>query len=136
MGYYLSHLNNPREITEENIHPDENYAREIMQLFTIGLYELNPDGSKKTDSLGNWIPTYTQNDIKELAKVFTGLGVGGVVENPWVEDPYFGLNIYIANMATPMIMWEQWHQPGVKTIVNGYEIPAGQSGMQDIFQYE
>jgi uncharacterized protein (DUF1800 family) len=132
MGYYLSHLNNPREIVEENIHPDENYAREIMQLFTIGLYELNPDGSRKTDSLGNWIPTYTQNDIKELAKVFTGLGVGGVVENPWVENPYFGLNIYIADMTQSMIMWEQWHQPGSKTIIGGYEIPAGQSGMQDI----
>ena len=69
MGYYLSHLNNPREIPEENIHSDENYAREIMQLFTIGLYELNQDGSRKTDGQGEWIPTYDQADIKELAKV-------------------------------------------------------------------
>lgn len=132
MGYYLSHLNNPREIPEENIHPDENYAREIMQLFTIGLYELNPDGSRKTDSLGNWIPTYTQEDITGLAKVFTGLSVGGVVENPWVEEPYFGLNIYVADMTLPMIMWENWHQPGPKTILQGYEIPEGQSGLKDI----
>lgn len=132
MGYYLSHLNNPREIPTENIHPDENYAREIMQLFTIGLYELNQDGSRKVDSSGNWIPTYDQNDIKELAKVFTGLGVGGVIENEWVDDPYFGLDIYVADMTTPMIMYEEWHQPGPKTIVGDYEIPAGQSGMKDI----
>jgi uncharacterized protein (DUF1800 family) len=132
MGYYLSHLNNPREIPEENIHSDENYAREIMQLFTIGLYELNQDGSRKTDGQGNWIPTYDQADIKELAKVFTGLGVGGVMENEWVDDPYFGLDIYVADMTTPMIMYEEWHQPGTKTLVNGYVIPAGQTGLKDI----
>jgi uncharacterized protein (DUF1800 family) len=132
MGYYLSHLNNPREIPEENIHSDENYAREIMQLFTIGLYELNQDGSRKTDSLGNWIPTYGQKDIKELAKVFTGLGVGDVVENEWTDQPYFGLDIYIADMTVPMIMYEEWHQPGPKTMPDGYVIPEGQSGLQDI----
>lgn len=132
MGYYLSHLNNPREIPEENIHSDENYAREIMQLFTIGLYELNQDGSRKTDGQGEWIPTYDQADIKELAKVFTGLGVGGVMENEWVDEPYFGLDIYVADMATPMIMYEEWHQPGTKTLVNGYVIPAGQTGLKDI----
>ncbi len=132
MGYYLSHLNNPREIPEENIHSDENYAREIMQLFTIGLYELNQDGSRKTDGQGEWIPTYDQADIKELAKVFTGLGVGDVMENEWVDDPYFGLDIYVADMTTPMIMYEEWHQPGTKTLVNGYVIPAGQTGLKDI----
>jgi uncharacterized protein (DUF1800 family) len=132
MGFYLSHLNNPREIPEENIHPDENYAREIMQLFTVGLYELNQDGSRKTDSLGQWIPTYGQDDIRELAKVFTGLGVGGVVENEWVTDPFFGLDIYIADMTKPMIMYEDWHQQGNKTMLDDYVIPAGQKGLQDI----
>jgi uncharacterized protein (DUF1800 family) len=57
MGFYLSHLNNPREIPEENIHSDENYAREVMQLFTVGLFQLNQDGTRKTDGQGNWIPT-------------------------------------------------------------------------------
>ena len=47
--------------------------REIMQLFSIGLYELNNDGSRKTDSGGDWIPTYNNTDIKGLAKVMTGL---------------------------------------------------------------
>ncbi len=132
MGYYLSHLNNPREIEEENIHPDENYAREIMQLFSIGLYELNPDGSRKTDTLGNWIPTYNQTHIKELAKVFTGLGVGDVMENEFVDEPFFGLDIYLADMAVPMIMYEDWHQQGTKTMLNGYVIPDGQDGLTDI----
>ena len=132
MGYYLSHLNNPREIPEENIHSDENYAREIMQLFTVGLYELNQDGTRKTDNEGHWIPTYDQTDIKELAKVFTGLGVGGVVPNEWVTFPYFGLDIYVADMTTPMIMYEDWHQPGSKTMLNNYVIPSGQTGLKDI----
>lgn len=132
MGYYLSHLNNPREIPEENIHSDENYAREIMQLFTVGLYELNQDGTRKTDNEGHWIPTYDQTDIKELAKVFTGLGVGGVVPNEWVNFPYFGLDIYVADMTTPMIMYEDWHQPGSKTMLNNYVIPSGQTGLKDI----
>lgn len=132
MGFYLTHLNNPREIPEENIHPDQNFARELMQLFTIGLYELHPDGSRKTDSLGQWIPTYDQNDIAELAKVFTGLGVGDVVENDWVDEPYFGLDIWVADMTTPMIMYEEWHQPGTKTLLADYVIPAGQTGLQDI----
>ncbi|MEP6646870.1 MAG: DUF1800 domain-containing protein [Saprospiraceae bacterium] len=132
MGFYLSHLNNPREIPEDNIHSDENYAREVMQLFTIGLYELNQDGTRKTDGQGNWIPTYGQADIKELAKVFTGLGVGGVVENEYVDEPYFGLDIYVADMTKPMIMYEEWHQPGPKTMLDGYVIPSGQPGLKDI----
>jgi uncharacterized protein (DUF1800 family) len=56
-----------------NQQPDENYAREIMQLFTIGLHELNPDGTYKLDAAGNRIPTYTNKDIGELAKCMTGL---------------------------------------------------------------
>jgi uncharacterized protein (DUF1800 family) len=132
MGFYLSHLNNPREIPEENIHPDQNYAREIMQLFSIGLYELNLDGSRKTDTSGNWIPTYDQEDIKQMSNVFTGLGVSAVIPNEWVDDPYFGLDIYVADMTRPMKMWEQWHQYGPKTLCTGYVIPEGQGGMTDI----
>jgi uncharacterized protein (DUF1800 family) len=132
MGFYLSHLNNPREIPEENIHPDQNYAREIMQLFSVGLFELNQDGTRKTDTLGHWIPTYGQEDIQELAKVFTGLGVADVVENEWVTTPYFGLGIYVADMTKPMIMYEEWHQQGRKIMLDDYTIPSGQPGLKDI----
>ena len=132
MGFYLSHLNNPRTIPTENIHPDENYAREIMQLFTVGLYELNKDGTRKTGPDGKFIPTYDNDDIKELAKVFTGLGPGALVPNEWVSEPNFGYGIWITDMTKPMKMYTEWHEPGVKILLNEYTIPAGSTGDQDI----
>ena len=132
MGFYLSHLNNPRSIPEENIHPDENYAREVMQLFSIGLYELNPDGSRKLDANGDFIPTYGQDEITEFAKIFTGLGISEIVENDWVDSAYFDLSIYVADMTKPMKMYESWHEPGIKTLLNGMVVPDGQKGMEDI----
>lgn len=132
MGFYLSHLNNPRSIPEENIHPDENYAREVMQLFTIGLYELNQDGTRKLDGNGQPIPTYGQEEITEFAKVFTGLGISEVVENDWVDSAYFDLSIYVADMTKPMKMYQSWHEPGEKRLLNGTVVPDGQGGMEDI----
>ncbi len=70
MGQFLNVLGN--EGQNPNIHPDENYAREVMQLFTIGLYQLNPDGTNKLDPTGNLIPTYGNADVQGLASVFTG----------------------------------------------------------------
>jgi uncharacterized protein (DUF1800 family) len=70
MGQFLSILANDKG--DANRDPDENYAREVMQLFTIGLYKLNPDGTQKLDPTGNPIPTYSNNDVLGLAKVFTG----------------------------------------------------------------
>ena len=134
MGSYLSHYNNPKEIPSENLHPDENYAREIMQLFSIGLFELNNDGSRKKDAQGNDIPTYRNSDIGELAKVFTGLGAGGVMENPWVDNPFFGMDFYIADKLVPMQMFEPFHEPGEKILLGRETIPAGQDGMTDIRQ--
>ncbi len=70
MGQFLSMLQNDKG--NANTDPDENYAREIMQLFTIGLNQLNDDGTQKLDSTGKPIPTYSNNDVMGLAKVFTG----------------------------------------------------------------
>jgi uncharacterized protein (DUF1800 family) len=70
MGQFLSMLQNDKG--NANTDPDENYAREVMQLFTIGLYQLNDDGTQKLDATGNPIPTYSNNDVMGLAKVFTG----------------------------------------------------------------
>lgn len=130
MGFYLSHLNNPKEVPEENTHPDQNFAREIMQLFSIGLYQLNIDGTRKKDNLGKDIPTYTNSDIAELAKVFTGLGISASVDTTY--DLYFGRGIYGSDMTKPMKMYEEWHEPGPKRLPNGNIIPAGQAGMKDI----
>ena len=85
MGAYLSHQGNRKASQSEGTRPDENFAREVMQLFTIGLYELNLDGSPNRDgnlntypdSGSDLVPTYTQQDIEELAKVFTGWDLVG-----------------------------------------------------------
>jgi hypothetical protein len=72
MGVFLSSVMNQKASLSKNTRPDENLAREFMQLFTIGPYELELDGSIKIDSAGKSIPTYTQDDIVEMAKVLTG----------------------------------------------------------------
>ena len=71
MGYYLTYELNTKQSGDS--FPDENYAREVMQLFTIGLWQLNEDGTFKYDANGKLIPTYTNENIAEFAKVFTGL---------------------------------------------------------------
>ena len=72
MGVYLSHLRNQKADARTGRVPDENYAREVMQLFSIGLVELNGDGSVKTGTGGAALETYTPADISGLARVFTG----------------------------------------------------------------
>jgi len=144
MGEYLSHLNNPKADPANNVHPDENYAREIMQLFSIGLYELNLDGSRKLDQNGEFIPTYGQEDIREYAKVFTGLSVSDTVAcHPYLNNQqlcqpygtnslYFGKGIWTADMTKPMMMYEYEHEPGPKYLLKGMTIPGDQKGMVDI----
>lgn len=127
MGFYLSHVNNAKTDPAANTFPDENYAREVMQLFSIGLFQLNPDGSQQLDSQGRPIPTYDNQDIREFSKVFTGLSyapreTGGSTQ--------FGINSRVFDK--PMIMFDEFHEPGEKRLLNGQVIPAGQSGMQDI----
>lgn len=129
MGVYLSHLNNNKTDTYNNTNPDENYAREIMQLFSIGLFELNPDGSRKLDEAGLPIPTYTNEDIKEFAKIFTGLGIGARLDG---VEPSFWNSLYIADVTVPMIMHEDHHEPGIKNLLNGFTVPDGQTGDEDI----
>ena len=130
MGHYLSHYNNQKTNEAANIHPDENYAREIMQLFSIGLYELNLDGSQKKQN-NQPIPTYTNDDITQLAKVFTGLSASGLGEEAWTDDIYFGIDFYQIDKTKPMKMYDEWHEQGSKTFL-GKTVSAGQSGMNDI----
>lgn len=72
MGVYLSAYRNRKADVAKGRWPDENYAREIMQLFSIGLYELHQDGRLKTTENGELIPTYDNDGITELARLFTG----------------------------------------------------------------
>ena len=70
MGNYLDMVNNDKP--GNGVDPNENYAREVLQLFSIGLEELNPDGTLQLDGSGNPIPTYTQDTIEGFAHTFTG----------------------------------------------------------------
>ena len=124
MGLYLSHLNNNRSDPVNNIFPDENFAREVMQLFSIGLFELEPDGTVITDINGDPVPAYDNDDIREFAKVFTGLSFGGA-------NGFFG-NEIAPRFDIPMAMFEANHEPGEKQLLNGTVIPAGLTGAQDI----
>jgi uncharacterized protein (DUF1800 family) len=127
MGFYLSHVNNGKSDPIAKTFPDENYAREIMQLFTIGLFELNADGSRKLDSQGQPIPTYNNSDIREFAKIFTGLSYGPEFAG---GSSFFGKQNPVLHV--PMMMFDDFHEPGVKALLNGTVVPGGQTGMADI----
>jgi uncharacterized protein (DUF1800 family) len=127
MGIYLSHVNNAKTNPVTNTFPDENYAREVMQLFSIGLFELNADGSRKLNGSGNPIPTYDNDDIQEFAKIFTGLSYAAP---PSGGASYFGNTNPV--LQVPMVMFEPYHEPGPKRLLNGVVVPAGNTGMQDI----
>ncbi|MGI9592485.1 MAG: DUF1800 family protein, partial [Myxococcota bacterium] len=97
MGIYLSHLNNERGDPDVGRFPDENYAREVMQLFSIGLLELGPDGEPLLDRDGQTIPTYGNREITEMAKVFTGLGLQG--------SPGSRFGAFEGDLTLPMVMY-------------------------------
>jgi len=128
MGRYLSHIGNQKARPEINQYPDENYAREVQQLFSIGLWELNQDGTRKLDTYGQPIPTYGNAQITEFARVFTGLWYGGQSwgNGGWTDD----------DSSVPMQMWADKHDFGAKTLLNGLTIPArpvsAENGMRDV----
>lgn len=104
--------------------PDENYPREIMQLFSIGLDHLNKDGSFKRDGSGNTIPTYTQQDILQLSRAFTGWTFSNSRTFTWAGNTTDEIN--------PMMSFEDYHDRGQKVIVGGATVPAGQTAIQDV----
>lgn len=75
MGFFLNTKGNQKENTSTGRVPDENYGREVMQLFTIGLYQLNPDGTEKTGANGAKLDSYTQDDVTNISRVFTGYDI-------------------------------------------------------------
>ena len=129
MGTYLSHAGNQKADPSIPRYPDENFARELMQLFTIGLWELNPDGSRKLDVHGEPIPTYDNGVITELARVFTGLyfdspyGWGG---GGWADEHF----------TKPMVMYANRHDFDAKKLPHGFVVPPREAtesnGLQDV----
>jgi len=111
---------NPAKNTEAN----ENYAREIMQLFTIGLYQLNIDGSQQLDANGQPIPTYDQNVVTAYARLFTGWY--------WAQTGTPTWSYVSPNYLQPMIAFSDHHDTGPKGLLNGVTLPAGQTQAQDL----
>jgi uncharacterized protein (DUF1800 family) len=125
MGVYLTSLGNRGDNGRT---PDENYAREVMQLFTIGLFELNMDGTQKLVN-GQPIETYDMEDIRNLAKVFTGWSWG----NQGTPDPsntrFGGGNADPMRRVIPMQFYPQYHSPDAKTFLSA-NIAAGTNGVE------
>ena len=142
MGVYLSMLGNQKAVTGTNLRPDENYAREMMQLFSIGLVELNMDGSVRTDAGGQAIPTYNQNVIEGFSRVFTGwkwdcpstLPACTFANTRPQVAPVLGYN-----QVKPMRLFTEQHETGSKLVLSypgaaltNATIPAGQTGTKDL----
>jgi len=125
MGDYLSMMANQKANPESNRYPDENYAREVMQLFSIGLYELNADGTEKLDSQGQQIPTYSQDDIENLARVFTGWHIAEKTKPSWSSKD--------GNWLLPMVAYPERHDDKEK-VVMGEVFAQGQTAEQDMAQ--
>ena len=125
MGVYLSMLGNEKPNPALNIRPDENYARELMQLFSIGLVELNNDGSVKLDAQNQPIPTYSQQIIEGFAHVFTGWSYAGIADFRNPRPPN-------GSQIVPMQLYPEFHDTGSKMLLNGVVLPAGQTGTQDL----
>ena len=123
MGDYLNMVNNDKP--KGDVQPNENYARELMQLFSIGVWKLNVDGTPMRDTGGNAIPTYDQDTIEGYAHVFTGWtypSLSGELSRP--HNP----KNYVANMVGV----EANHDTGPKALLNGATLPAGLSMSADL----
>jgi uncharacterized protein (DUF1800 family) len=121
MGFYLSALKNKKPNPAANIFPDENYAREIMQLFSIGLWELNTNGTRR-QSGGRDIPTYDNTHITNFARVFTGMTFAGGAAN---------FDNASENWTQPMALVDAQHDCDPKTLLNGATLPARTPSVPD-----
>lgn len=125
MGLYLSLMRSSKPTG--TVHADQNYAREVMQLFTVGLVMLNQDGTVQEDSNGNPIPTYTPDEIVGMSNALTGWSSapdGHTGDAAWQYD---------LNPTCPMVAYEDYHDStDAKTILGGVTIPAGGTAESDL----
>jgi uncharacterized protein (DUF1800 family) len=127
MGYYLNMIGSKKANPAKGTHPNENYAREVMQLFSIGLHKLNPDGTQQVDAQGQPVPTYDQSVVTGMAAAFTGWNfAGNDTSDPRVFDPAK------QDWLDPMIPWESLHDTNAKTLFDGIVLPAGQGARADM----
>jgi len=142
MGVYLSMLGNQRAVANTNLRPDENYSREMMQLFSIGLVQLNVDGTVRNDATGQPMASFNQEVTEGFARVFTGWKWECPTTLP---NCNFGNTrpqlapVAGYNQVRPMRLYPDFHETGTKLVLNypGVTLPnatiqAGQSGAQDL----
>lgn len=129
MGFYLGMFKNAKADPVLGTQPDENYAREVLQLFTIGLHQMNMDGSLVLDIDDNPVPTYDQTTIENFARVFTGWNYAGCEDNNWEWCYPDGKTVF---GYAPMEPIEAYHDTDAKILLNGQVIPAGQNAQQDL----
>lgn len=132
MGRYLDHLQNDKEDLTTGRNPNENYAREILQLFSIGLYKLHPDGTLMLDANGLPIPTYDNDTVKGFAHVFTGWSYGwfSKTEQNWLyPNTYHNGSQF---WRVPMQVWPNHHSTLSKKLLNGATLPANQTPEKDL----
>ena len=125
MGDYLDMLNSAKAPTGQI--PNENYPRELLQLFTIGLTMLNQDGTQQLDSGGNTIPTYTEAQVQAFAKAYTGWTYATATGGSPTKFPN-----NTPNYDSPMAPVETPHDTTAKTLLNGTTLPAGQAAEVDL----
>ncbi len=121
MGNYLDMVNNDKPNAATGTSANENYAREVLQLFSVGLNQLNADGTLQLDSSGNPIPTYTQDTITNFARVFTG----------WTYPPGSSFPSP-PGYSGPMVPFNSHHDTDAKTLLNGAVIPGGGTAQADL----
>ncbi len=125
MGNFLDMVNNDKPNPATNSRANENYAREALQLFTIGLDLLNPDGTPQLDGSGNPIPAYTQDNITAFARVYTG----------WTYPTKPGATAHFGNpeyYGGPMVSFDSHHDTDPKILLNGMTIPGGGTAQSDL----
>jgi uncharacterized protein (DUF1800 family) len=125
MGQYLDMANNAMGNAAAGTLANENYARELMQLFTIGTQMLNQDGTVQYDSNNLPLPTYLQPTIAEFARVYTGWTYAPAAGQPVVWNAYINGN-------GPMVPYPAEHDSGSKQLLNGYVSPAGATPQEDL----
>jgi uncharacterized protein (DUF1800 family) len=127
MGYYLNMMGSEKEDTIRNIRPNENFAREVLQLFSVGLYQLNSDGTRKLDGAGKTIATYDEDVVKGFAQAFSGWNFAGndTTKPDSFDNPK-------EDWRTPLLAWPSKHSTGTKKLLNGVTLAAGQSPQADM----
>lgn len=125
MGDFLSMRRNEKPDIENNIQSDENYARELMQLFTLGLAQLQSNGQPIIGANAQPVPTYTQDDVVNLARVFTGWNYGDAGSMRTSQRS-------AESEIIPMKSFEEFHDKTQKRIVGNTEVPAGMSAAAEL----